>query len=102
MNNLERYIPKKLLLGILLYIIIGLIIGFFAAKGSAAEDLAIGSQCHSYDKCFRLNSFLIPAGMVIWPFLSLVQPLVLLIVAVFFVFVVWLMNRKKKVSSRPM
>ncbi len=99
MNNFKRYIPKKLLLGILLYVLIGLIIGFFTARESAAEDLAIKSQCSTYAECFRLNSFLIPAGMVIWPVMSLSQPVVLLTLVALFVFIVWIMNRRKKVSS---
>lgn len=100
MNNLKRYIPKTLLLGILLYAIIGLLVGIVAMRDIASEDFATGKLCTTLHDCFSNSAYIVPAVMVIWPIFAFSQPLVIPAIVVLLGVMIWIMNRKKQPTKR--
>ena len=90
-----KYISRRFLLGLGLYVFFGIIVGVLATFDIAHEDFVIGQLCTSQHVCFANNAYIIPAAAVIWPIFVLSQPLVGAVLIIFLLIVAWLMNRKK-------
>lgn len=97
---MKQYFPKKFIIGVLLYLAVGVIVGMSMAHDIAGEDLWNGTKCQTWPDCQSQNAYLIPAGMVIWPLYIVSNPLLLAMVVLIAGLLFWLTKKPKTATTR--
>lgn len=64
---MKTHFYRDLMIGIGLYLTIGVLIGWTLSSDLAREDAMVGAVCSNLQQCHRLYAFIIPGSAVVWP-----------------------------------
>lgn len=96
---MKAYIPKKLLIGIILYLLVGVLVGLWVWYDESIDDVGIGQRCRILSECLYGNAYLLPASVVIWPLFSISNPLIVAVALLIVFGLIWILFRRQTSGS---